>query len=161
MAHRRAKLTVFGRRLLEREHIDCHGHSPGIETEIGAVKQGLGPGGGPPPRLPIHRRPAPAPHQLQVDARMLAPLKASPSQPTGKAAKRRRADIGAASKAVSLGMLRLVEQDVAGAGQLERRREPKPMSSTPPDNSAPCPPAQSSSSYVIAHQRDRMMTWVG
>ena len=56
---------------------------------------------------------------------MLAPLKASPSQPTGKAAKRRRADIGAASEAVSLGMLRLVEQDVAGAGQLERRREPK------------------------------------
>ncbi len=132
-----------------------------------AVTVSAGPGGGPPPRLPIHRRPAPAPHQLQVDARMLAPLKASPSQPTGKAAKRRRADIGAASEAVSLGMLRLVEQDVAGAGPLERRREPKPMSSTPPENSAPCPSAQPSSprrhrtsESQIQSARSKV-TWVG
>ena len=126
-----------------------------------AVTVSAGPGGGPPPRLPIHRRPAPAPHQLQVDARMLAPLKASPSQPTGKAAKRQRADIVAASEAVSLGMLRLVEQDVAGAGQLERRREPKPMSSTPPENSAPCPPAQPSLPRRHRTSARSNVTWVG
>ena len=89
---------------------------------------------------------------------MLAPLKASPSQPTGKAAKRRRADIGAASEAVSLGMLRLVEQDVAGAGQLERRREPKAHVLDPARELGPLP---SSAALVASTSSRSNVTWVG
>ena len=95
----------------------------------------------------VRRRPIPQAHETSRPVMRSLLLVDEPTPPLSV----RVARVSRRLQAVRLGVLRLVEQDLPGSRHLEARREPKPISVTWPENSAPLASSAATVASMSSH----------